>query len=105
MSSKQYREFARECLRWAEESASEEDRRHFLDMAKAWVHAAAELRDVSDHLETRSHVPLVRKRVTDRTVASSLSDRRVQEGDSASRRRQCATVLTGRSEPSMQFAQ
>jgi hypothetical protein len=23
-----------------------------LDMAKAWVHAAAELRDVSDHLET-----------------------------------------------------
>jgi hypothetical protein len=52
MSSKQYREFARECLRWAEESASEEDRRHFLDMAKAWVHAAAELRDVSDHLET-----------------------------------------------------
>jgi hypothetical protein len=52
MSSRQYREFARECLRWAEESASEEDRRHFLDMAKAWVHAAAELRDVSDHLET-----------------------------------------------------
>src|ERR1700737_2209742 len=30
MSSKQYREFARECLRWADESASEEDRRHFI---------------------------------------------------------------------------
>src|SRR5262249_36532114 len=49
MSSKQYREFARECLQWAEESASEEDRRHFIDMAKAWVHAAAELRDLSEH--------------------------------------------------------
>jgi hypothetical protein len=35
MSSKQYHEFARECLRWADESASEEDRRHFIDMAKA----------------------------------------------------------------------
>jgi hypothetical protein len=53
MSSKQYREFARECLRWAEESASEEDRRHFIDMAKAWVQAAAELRDLSDHSETQ----------------------------------------------------
>jgi hypothetical protein len=51
MSSKQYREFARECLRWAEESASEEDRRHFVEMAKAWIRAAAELRELSDHTE------------------------------------------------------
>ena len=40
MSSKEYREFARECMRWADEAASEEDRQHFLAMAKAWVHAA-----------------------------------------------------------------
>jgi hypothetical protein len=51
MSSKQYREFARECLRWADESASEEDRRHFIDMAKAWVHAAAELGELRHHGE------------------------------------------------------
>jgi hypothetical protein len=50
MSSKQYREFARECLRWAEESASEDDRRHFIDMAKAWMHAAAELRMARDDI-------------------------------------------------------
>ena len=50
MSSKQYRDFARECLRWAEESASEDDRRHFIDMAKAWMHAAAELRVVNDDI-------------------------------------------------------
>jgi hypothetical protein len=62
MSSKQYREFARECLRWAEESTSEEDCRHFIDMAKAWVHAAAELRDPNDHSETPFPRPVRRKR-------------------------------------------
>ncbi len=51
MSSKQYREFARECLRWADESTSEEDRRHFIDMARAWVQAATELRELSHHAE------------------------------------------------------
>jgi hypothetical protein len=43
MSSKQFREFARECMQWAEEASSEQDRLHFLEMAKAWIHAAAEL--------------------------------------------------------------
>jgi hypothetical protein len=43
MSPKEYREFARECVRWAEESASEQDRQHFIEMAKAWMHAAAQL--------------------------------------------------------------
>ena len=41
MSTKQYVEFARECMRWAEESSSEHDRQHFLEMAKAWMRAAA----------------------------------------------------------------
>jgi hypothetical protein len=56
MSSKQYREFARECLRWAEESASEEDRRHFMDMAKAWMQAAAEVHELS-HQPKASPLP------------------------------------------------
>jgi len=43
MSAQQYRDFARECLRWSDESVSEEDRRHFIEMAKAWMHAAAEI--------------------------------------------------------------
>jgi hypothetical protein len=47
MSSKEYRELARECMRWADEAASEEDRQHFLAMAKAWVHAAVELGEPS----------------------------------------------------------
>jgi hypothetical protein len=50
MSSKAYREFARECVRWADEAASDEDRQHFLAMAKAWIRAAAELGEPShDH--------------------------------------------------------
>jgi hypothetical protein len=47
MSGKEFRELARECMRWAEETSSEEDRRHFIEMAKAWVHAAAELRELT----------------------------------------------------------
>jgi hypothetical protein len=46
MSAKQFHEFARECMRWAEEATSEEDRHHFIEMAKAWIHAAAELREL-----------------------------------------------------------
>jgi len=49
MSAKQFHEFARECMRWAEEATSEEDRRHFIEMAKAWVHAASELCELSHH--------------------------------------------------------
>ena len=62
MSSNQHHEFARECLRWAEESASEEDRRHFIDMAKAWVQAAAELREVSHYVEVSPFPRLVRRK-------------------------------------------
>jgi hypothetical protein len=54
MSTEQYREFARECMRFAEESASEQDRQHFVDMAKAWMHAAAELEQLN---HTASPVP------------------------------------------------
>ena len=53
MSSEQYREFARECMRFAEESASEQDRQHFVDLAKAWMHAAAELEQLN-HTASRS---------------------------------------------------
>ena len=73
MSSKQYREFARECLQWAEESASEEDRRHFLDMAKLWVHAAAQLRDMSHHSDAPLPRPTRRKRGNGRKLRPHTS--------------------------------
>jgi hypothetical protein len=62
MSVKQFREFARECMRWADESASEEDRRHFIDMAKAWVQAAAELRELSQRPEPPPLKPSARRK-------------------------------------------
>ncbi len=56
MSSQQYREFAKECLQWAEESTSEQDRCHFVEMAKAWMHAAAELESSSQRIPPRLKV-------------------------------------------------
>jgi hypothetical protein len=48
MSTKQYVKFARECMRWAEESSSENDRQHFLEMAKAWMRAVADTGGLGD---------------------------------------------------------
>jgi hypothetical protein len=62
MSAKQFREFARECMRWADESASEEDRHHFVDMAKAWVQAAAEHRELSQYPEPPPLKPSPRRK-------------------------------------------
>jgi hypothetical protein len=42
-TAQQYREFAAECLRWATEVQTEEDRQSFLDMARDWTLAAMRL--------------------------------------------------------------
>jgi hypothetical protein len=44
-TSKEYREFAAECLRWATEVA-EEERQAFLDMARDWTLAAMRLEGI-----------------------------------------------------------
>jgi hypothetical protein len=36
----EYRHFAEECLRWARDAKSEEERKAFLDMAHTWTQAA-----------------------------------------------------------------
>ena len=36
----EYRSFARECYKWAEQTSSEEDRASFLLLAKHWMQAA-----------------------------------------------------------------
>ncbi|HEX4410589.1 MAG TPA: hypothetical protein VH206_17595 [Xanthobacteraceae bacterium] len=40
-TSKEYREYAEECLRWAHETTDDAQQQIFLDMASTWVHAAA----------------------------------------------------------------
>jgi hypothetical protein len=42
-TAKEYREFAAECIRWATEVDSEDDRNSFLDMARDWTLAAMRL--------------------------------------------------------------
>ena len=39
-SSSEYQVYAHECLRWAEKAGNDEDRRAFLEMAKAWTQLA-----------------------------------------------------------------
>jgi hypothetical protein len=42
-TAEEFREFASECLRWATEVDSDEDRQAFLDMARDWTLAAMRL--------------------------------------------------------------
>ena len=37
----EYRQYAEECLRWAREAEDETQRQRFLEIASAWVQAAA----------------------------------------------------------------
>lgn len=39
-SARQYREYADECVAWAKEAKSDQDRETFLKMAQDWLHAA-----------------------------------------------------------------
>jgi hypothetical protein len=40
VSSKEYREFADECMRWAKTARSDREKRVFLQMAETWLKAA-----------------------------------------------------------------
>jgi hypothetical protein len=41
ISADGYRQFARQCLRWATESKTDEEKRAFLDLARDWTSAAS----------------------------------------------------------------
>jgi hypothetical protein len=42
----EYRQYARECVRWATEAKDQEDQETFLEMAKAWTRVALAEHDV-----------------------------------------------------------
>jgi hypothetical protein len=42
-TAKEYREFAKECLKWADEAEADNDRNSFLEMARDWTLAAMRL--------------------------------------------------------------
>jgi hypothetical protein len=39
-TSREYRQFARECTKWADETDTNEAREAFLDLARDWIFAA-----------------------------------------------------------------
>jgi hypothetical protein len=43
----EYKQYAKECLRWAAESKTEDDRKAFLELARAWTLAAMRLEEFS----------------------------------------------------------
>jgi hypothetical protein len=45
-TSRQYQEYAEECLRWADEADTEQHRELFLSMAKAWKQAGLRMEGV-----------------------------------------------------------
>lgn len=47
-SPDEFRAFARECLRWAEETSDEKHREVLLDLAKQWMHAALQTEKTID---------------------------------------------------------
>jgi hypothetical protein len=53
----EYREYAKKCLRWADEAKSNEERQVFLAMAEQWVQAALEIEGVLASSETEERWP------------------------------------------------
>jgi hypothetical protein len=53
----EYHQYARECLEWADEAESEDQRKHFLGMARAWTQAALRLEGLMVPLGDRSSEP------------------------------------------------
>ena len=45
-TANEYRQFANECLRWATEVETEDDRKAFLDLARDWTLAALRLEGI-----------------------------------------------------------
>jgi hypothetical protein len=45
-TSDEYQRFADECMGWARGAKTEAERKAFLDMARAWMQAAAKMNDI-----------------------------------------------------------
>ena len=55
----EYKQFAKECLRWAAEATTEEDRKAFLDLARDWTLAAVRLEEGAMLTTHKENVPVV----------------------------------------------
>jgi hypothetical protein len=53
ITSREYRQFARECAKWAVETDTDEDRKSFLALARDWTFAAM----ATDRATEKQEVP------------------------------------------------
>jgi len=53
-SADEYHRYARECLQWASEAESEEQRANFFAMARTWMQAALQMARASSPAEPAS---------------------------------------------------
>jgi len=56
----EYRQYAKECLRWAAAAKTEDQRKAFLEMARAWTLAATQLpasRRMTNHRRSEEASP------------------------------------------------
>jgi hypothetical protein len=60
----EFREFARECLRWANETQSERHRQQLLEMSKTWFQAALEL----ERWDLRDDTTMIRRSTSPRAA-------------------------------------
>src|SRR5947209_10553264 len=68
-SPKEFREFAQECLRWADETKSERHRQVLLDMAATWMQAALQLERNFALIDDDTRYPRVPKLVSRQLVS------------------------------------
>jgi hypothetical protein len=52
ITAREYRQFARECAKWAVETDTDEDRKSFLALAKDWTFAAVAADHAAEKQET-----------------------------------------------------
>ena len=56
----EYKQYAQECLRWAAEAKTEEDRQALLDLARDWTLAAMRLKGVIQPSDKEADAPFRR---------------------------------------------
>jgi hypothetical protein len=57
---REYKQYAQECLRWAAEAKTEEDRKALLDLARDWTLAAMRLEGVIPPADKEANTPFRR---------------------------------------------
>jgi hypothetical protein len=67
----EFREYAKECLRWADEAETDEQRQSFLDMARDWTLAAMRLDGMLGQKDSGQPSAHIRQKTQTRSIESA----------------------------------